>query len=148
MTASDQAALQGESPYRTRRDVWFEKAGLGEPDDEDRSFIFRRGHETEAELRELFSAHTKLEITPTCFEKGAIYGASLDGYDKSLGVFEAKLVGKDVLKTAKEKREIPEHHWIQIQAQLHASDSDKGFWGGMAPKIKGGVVVEFGRDDV
>lgn len=147
MTASDQAALQGESPYKTRRDVWFEKAGLGEPEDEDRSWIFRRGHETEAELRELFSAHANIEIMPTCFEKGDIYGASLDGYDKHLGVFEAKLVGKEVLKTAKAKGEIPRHHWIQIQAQLHASDSDKAFWGGRAPTVKGGVVVEFGRDE-
>lgn len=147
MTASDQAANQGESPYKTKRDLWFEKAGLGEPDDEDRSYIYRRGHETEVQLRELFSAHTKVEIKPTCFEKGDIYGASLDGYDKPLGVFEAKLVGKEALKTAKDKGEIPRHHWIQIQAQLHASDSDKAFWGGMAPKTKGGVVVEFGRDE-
>lgn len=145
--ASDIAALFGKSPYKTKRDLWFEKSGLGEPDDEDRSYIFRRGHETEAILRELFIEQTKIEITPACFEKDEIYLASLDGLQPSICLFEAKLVGKEVLKTAKEKREIPEHHWIQIQAQLHASDLDKAFWGGMAPKTKGGVVVEFGRDE-
>lgn len=145
--ASDIAALFGKSPYKTKRDLWFEKAGLGEPDDEDRSYIFRRGHETEAMLRELFTAQTKIEITPTCFEKDEIYLASLDGYEPATALYEFKLVGKEVLKTAKEKQEIPEHHWIQIQAQLHASDLDKAFWGGMAPKTKGGVVVEFGRDE-
>src|ERR1700733_11913673 len=86
--ASDVAALFGKSPYKTKRDLWFEKAGLGEPDDEDRTYIFRKGHEAEAELRELFSKHTKIEISPACFEKDDIFLASLDGYHKSLGILE------------------------------------------------------------
>lgn len=145
--ASDVAALFGKSPYKTKRDLWFEKAGLGEPDDEDRSYIFRRGHEAEADLRELFIKHAQAPIEPACFEKDEIFLASLDGYLKAIAVFEFKLVGAEALKKAKESGEIPDHHWVQIQSQLHASDSDKGFWGGKAPKVKGGIVVEIGRDE-
>lgn len=144
--ASDVAAIFGVSPYKTKRDLWFEKSGLGEADDEDRSYIFQRGHETEAEIREMFAKHTKIEMRPTCFENEEIFLASLDGYDKSHGILEAKLVGKEALQKAA-AGEIPEHHSIQIQAQLFASESDKAFWGGRAPKVKDGVVVEIGRNE-
>lgn len=145
--ASDVAALFGKSPYKTKRDLFFEKAGLGEPDDEDRSYIFRKGHEAEAAIRKLFSKHTKIEISPACFEKEEKFLCSLDGHEKGLGILEAKLVGKEALSKAQAQGQIPEHHWIQVQAQLHGSDSDKAYWGGMAPKIKDGVVVEIGRDE-
>lgn len=144
--ASDVAALFNESPYKTKRDLWFEKSGFGESDEDDQSFIFRRGHETEAEIRELFLKHTKIEMTPTCFERDEIFLASLDGYDKSMGILEAKLVGRDVLKQIADG-ELPRHHWIQVQAQLFASDSDKAYYGARAPKVKDGIVVEVGRDE-
>jgi putative phage-type endonuclease len=143
LTASDVAATFGESPYKTMRDLWFEKSGFGELEDEDRSWLFRKGHEVEAELRQLFSDHIKTPIQPACFEKG-IFGCSLDGYEKSVGVFEAKFVGKEVLKKIAEG-EIPRHHRIQIQTQLYGADAEKGFYG--AKNGKDRVVVEFGRDE-
>lgn len=144
--ASDVPALFNKSPYKTKRDLFFEKAGYGTHNDEDRSYIYQKGHEAEIEIRELFSKHTKIELSPACFERDIIFRASLDGYDKSQGILEAKLVGKEVLKKALDG-EIPEHHRIQIQSQLYTSDSDKAFWGARAPKVSGGVVVEIGRDE-
>lgn len=143
LTASDTAATFDESPYKTIGDLWFEKSGLGTPDDEDRSWIFQKGHEVEAELRQLFSDHVQIPIHPACFEKG-IFGCSLDGYDKSVGVFEAKYVGKEVLKKIA-GGEIPKHHRIQVQTQLYGSDSDKGFYG--AKNGKDRIVIPFGRDE-
>lgn len=148
--ASDVAALFDQSPYKTLRDLAFEKAGLGEPDDEDKAFIFRRGHQVEAMLRKELSKFTKIELLPACFEKGRLLG-SLDGYDKSFGVMESKLVGKDVLKKAK-GGEIPEHHRLQIQSQLESSDSDKGVWIGAVwnqkeRKIEATQGVEIGRNE-
>jgi len=144
--ASDTPALFDKSPYKTKRDLWFEKAGLGRPDDEDRSYIYQRGHDVEAEIRDQIQEATGIEINPTCFENGPIFGASLDGHDKSLGVLEAKLVGKDVHARAIEG-EIPEHHRIQIQHQLYTAEADKAFWAGRAPKVKRTAVVEIGRDE-
>lgn len=144
--ASDVAALFGLSPYKTKRDLFMEKMGFGEPEDEDKSFIFQRGHDTEIEIRELFKAHTGIELNPACFEND-FFKASLDGYDKVLGVLEAKFVGKEVLKKAATTNEIPKHHEIQVQAQLHTSESDKVYWGARAPKVKEGVVVEIGRNE-
>lgn len=144
--ASDTAALFGVSPYKTERDLWFEKAGLGQPDeDDDKAYIYQKGHETEDEIRDLFSKHTSIELKPTCFQNG-IFLASLDGHKRNVGVLEAKLVGRDVLAKIAQG-EIPEHHRIQVQAQLHTSESDKAYYGARAPKIKTGQVVEIGRDE-
>jgi putative phage-type endonuclease len=146
--ASDVAAIFGLSPYKTKRDLWVEKSGLVESEEpsDDKAFIFRRGHESEQELRELFLKATGIDLVPACFEKDVIFRASLDGYDKGAGILEAKLVGREALKKAQEGQ-IPEHHRIQIQAQLFTAESDKAFWGGRAPKVKDGVVVEIGRDE-
>lgn len=144
--ASDIAAiLEEETAYKTMRDVWFEKSGFGEPEDEDKAFIFARGHEVEAEIRQIFSKHTKIEVKPTCFENG-IFFASLDGYDKALGILEVKLVGKEVLKSIADGI-LPAHHRIQVQAQLYTSESDKAFYAARAPKVKDPVVVEVGRNE-
>lgn len=149
--ASDISALfvddrgHSVSPYKTARDLWFEKSGLGEPEDEDRSWLFRKGHEVEAELRQMFSKYKGIAIRPTCFERG-IFGASLDGYDKTVGVFEAKYVGKEALKAISEG-EIPPHHRIQVQCQLYASDSDKGVYGARGYGSTAAHVIEFGRDE-
>ena len=147
--ASDVAALFGKSPYKTKRDLWVEKAGLcepDEPDDESKAFIMRKGHEIEAEIREMFLKSTGVDLEPACFERDVIFRASLDGYEQKTGVLEAKLVGRETLKKAAQG-EIPEHHRIQIQAQLFTAEADKAFWGGKAPKVKDGVVVEIGRDE-
>lgn len=144
--ASDVAALFGLSPYKTARDLFMEKMGFGEVDEEDKSFIFQRGHEAEAQIRSLFKEHTNIDLEPTCFEKG-FFLASLDGYLKGTGTLEAKLVGKEVLKRLAQLEELPKHHEIQVQSQLFTSEEDKTFYGAVAPKVKGGVIVEVGRNE-
>lgn len=148
--ASDLPALftgpDGEpiSPYKTERDLFFEKSGLVDPDDGEKAYIFHKGHQAEAEIRALFIKHTKIPVRPACFERG-IFFCSLDGYHNG-EILEAKLVGSDLLKQIA-KKEIPEHHKIQINAQLYISDSDKAYYGAKAPLKKDGVVVEIGRDE-
>lgn len=146
ITASDVSALFDKNDYKSETDLWFEKSGFGEADEEDRSYIFREGHKAEAELRALFKKHEHLDIKPACFEKDEIFGASLDGYFPGF-VFEAKLVGLEVFQKAEETGEIPEAHWIQIQSQLHASESDKAVWGAKTPKRKDKLAIEIGRDE-
>jgi putative phage-type endonuclease len=147
VSASAVSSLFDKNPYKTKRDLFFELSGYGEPEEEDKSLIYLRGHETEAKIRRLFFDQTKIEMEPTCFEKDQIFLASLDGYDKTAGILEAKLVGKEVLERARASGQIPENHWIQIQAQLHASDSDKAYWGALEYRSERGVVVELGRDE-
>lgn len=147
VTASDVPAILGKSPYRTKRDVWFEKAGFGELEDESKAQLFQMGHEMEAEIRGLLLKQTGLEFIPTCFEKDIIFLASLDGFHYTGKRLEAKLVGSAVLKEAANHGVIPEHHRIQIQAQLFASDGDSSIWAARAPKIAEGVFIEIGRDE-
>lgn len=143
--ASDVPSLFNLSPYKTERDLWFEKSGFGEAEEDDsKAYIFQKGHDVEAELRALFEEKTSIQMNPTCFENG-IFLASLDGYENGQNL-EAKYVGKDVLKKIA-GGEIPSHHQIQVQAQLHTSESDKCFYAAKAPKVKGGVCVEIGRNE-
>src|SRR5690606_6136180 len=122
------AAVLNESPYMTRRDLYLSKKGLLHKEDEDKSFIYQRGHEAETQMRgEIFAllGHT---FEPICIEHPEFswMRASLDGYSDAFGVLETKLVGKDVLKAAIEKQEIPRHHWIQMQHQMTVAGVDSG----------------------
>ena len=142
--ASDVAALFDDSPYKTERDLWFEKVGLGEADDDQNEYIFKLGHKVEDLIRELAQEKFKSSFLPTCFERGKVL-ASLDGYDPSGVVLEAKLVGAKVLKAASDGV-IPVHHDWQIQTQLFSSEADKAVWVGHDGKKKG-QAVEIGRDE-
>jgi putative phage-type endonuclease len=66
---SDAAAILGLSPWRTPMDVWLEKTGRVEPDNEineDREFLLALGTEMEAGIARLYTRKTgrELEIIP------------------------------------------------------------------------------------
>lgn len=140
---SEAAAVRGECPYRTPRQLFAEKKGWQTDLEEDPSkeFIFSRGHQVEGMIRKDFSDLIEEEIVPTCIESESfeIAGASLDGIGKRAGLLEAKLVGQAVLEKAINTGEIPRHHWIQMQHQFLASDGeiDIGHWFGHNGKKSG-----------
>lgn len=140
---SDAPAVLGISPYKTPYQLAREKIGLkNELDEEDNEFIFAKGHSTEDLIRKQFQDLTKTEMNPICAisDKFEFIRASLDGFSDKLGVLEAKLVGKEVLKTALEKGEIPTHHLAQIQHQLFVTGVDTGQWFGHNGKDQGALI--------
>lgn len=153
---SEAAAVRGECPYKTPRQLMAEKLGMPIEieDDPAKEYIFAKGHQVEGMIRKDFSELIEEEIVPVCIESEAfpIAGASLDGIGKRAGILEAKLVGAAVLERANASGEIPRHHWIQIQHQFLASDLeiDRAHWFGHNGKRTGsrGVLVPVSPDRV
>jgi len=146
---SDAPAIDGTSPYKTPLQLFYEKTGKPDANEEDESkeFIFAKGHKTEILIRQQFQELVGVEITPVCFQHST-YGhllASLDGFHSSLGVLEAKLVGQEVLKAALGLGEIPRHHYTQMQHQFGVSGADVGTWFGHDGK-KNGAKIEVRAD--
>lgn len=140
---SDAPVVEGLSPYKTIRQLYFDKKGKEVASDGDSSeFIFQRGHQVEGLIRKQFQELMRVEMAPICFEhdKYEYIRASLDGFDSKLGVLEAKLVGQAVLKKALEG-EIPDHHMSQMQHQLFVSGADVGQYFCHDGKKNGALVV-------
>lgn len=144
--ASEAPVVEGISPYRTIRDLFLEKKGVPRIEDEDKSYIFSLGHKTEGLIRKEFQDLMKVEMNPICLvhpEFGYIR-ASLDGFDPKFGVLEAKLVGQDVLKNAR-NGVIPKHHYSQMQHQMETAGCDISQYFAHDGK-KSGVLVEVKAD--
>lgn len=148
---SDAPVVDGSSPYRTLRQLFNEKAGLGASEDsEDKEFIFAKGHKVEALIRAQFQELTGVEMAPLCavHDKFDHVRASLDGFDPNkFGVLEAKLIGQEVLENARSKKRmkieerIPGHHYTQIQHQLAVTGADVAHWFGHDGKTAGVMLA-------
>lgn len=121
---SDAAAVLNKSPYMTAFELYMDKINKSVKKDESGSeFIFQRGHETEKKIRKEVFDLTGRDMVPMCIQHSthSFLLGSLDGYDSSLGILEAKLVGKDVLKEILSGI-IPAHHSIQMQHNMMVSE--------------------------
>lgn len=126
--ASETPAILGLSPYKTKRDLWFEKSGFDDEDiTESKKFLFSKGHDIEEKIRQMYFEKIGIEFTPAFYKKDEIFLASLDGENKNEGVLEAKYTTKDVVKNAL-KGEVPVHHRIQVQQQLLVTGYDKAHY--------------------
>jgi putative phage-type endonuclease len=142
--ASEVAACFQESPYFTERELYLFKEGyvpewfVQDPD----NYIFKKGHEFEEKMRAEWFALTGKNFKPTVRvnKKYPHLIASLDGeFEKD--IFEAKLVGAEVLADIIEFNRPPRHHWIQIQQQLLITNANKCVY--FAHTLDGeGVVVD------
>lgn len=146
--ASDAPVIEGNSPYRTVLQLYREK--IGEPnldEEEGKEFIFGQGHKAEDLVRKQFQELTGVEMKPLCaiHDKFDYILASLDGFDPKLGTLEAKLVGQAVLAEAKTSGTIPAHHFTQMQHQFDVTGADVGQWFGHDGK-KNGALIEVRAD--
>lgn len=144
--ASDAPVIEGNSPYKTPRQLYYEKCGMLEEDVDGKEFIFAKGHDVESTIRKHFFDLTGVEMKAVCaiHPKFDHIRASLDGYSPKLGVLEAKYVGQETIRRAR-NNEIPPHHYTQIQHQLCVTGSDVGQWFGHDGK-NDGVLVEVRAD--
>jgi putative phage-type endonuclease len=150
ITATDSAAIQGVSPYKTARDLFYEKLGFGEASDSSKEYIFNQGHKVEDMLRDYIKENLGYDFTPVCgvSEDLDFMAASLDGYIKGVGITEMKLMANKTIKKIIDKgvSEIPIHYQIQVQKQLFVAGEDKSFFSVHDGK-KLGHIVEYGRDE-
>jgi predicted phage-related endonuclease len=119
--ASEVAACFQESPYYTERELYLFKEGFV-PEwfmQEGQEYIFEKGHQFEEKMRAEWFALTGENFKPTVRinKKYPHLIASLDGEFNDT-IFEAKLVGAEVLQNIIEFNRPPRHHWIQNQQCL------------------------------
>jgi len=126
--ASEVAACFQESPYYTERELYLFKEGMI-PEwfvQDDKEYIFAKGHRFEEKMRAEWFALTGQDFKPTTRinKKYPHLIASLDGEFKDT-IFEAKLVGAAILQEIIEFNRPPRHHWIQVQQQLLITKATK-----------------------
>ncbi len=120
---SDASAVMG-CGFMTANQLYLNKLGLWEPVTTAR---MTRGHELEAQAREICSDMLGMSLKPMCVEhdKRSWQAASLDGIDdKHSVIVEIKTGGDAALERAK-NGVIPDYHRCQIQHQLEVTGLDK-----------------------
>ncbi len=123
--ASDVPAILGVCPYRSRKQIFYDKV-MNESSSKG-NFITDWGHKVEATIRPVIELHTNLDFPPVNAEhlSKEYLKCSLDGYnfEKEI-VWEMKMVGaKKYLML--EKGSIPENFLFQINYQLFVTQSDE-----------------------
>jgi putative phage-type endonuclease len=132
ITASEIAVIMGNSPYQTKRELYFEKVSKKIPEaDPSKEYIFSKGHAVEELIRQEYFMLTGAQMKPLCVESIEYpqLFASLDGfYEEEERPLEAKLVGKNAIEKAKTEKEdiykVPQHHYDQLQFQMLVTGCD------------------------
>lgn len=123
--ASDSPALMGNSPYKTKLELYEEKI-LPEPKMEEMNYVQKLGHEWEPRIRELYEFITMQTWEPALIQMDGheFIKASLDGrsQDKKK-IIEIKLLGKDDWNNLT-KGIAPIKYMDQVQHQLMVSQSE------------------------
>lgn len=126
ITASDIPALFDASPYKSAKKLFEEKLGLHEEKvSKYKQQLFDKGHLAERLGREYLNKTYASPFVPVVVESLEIkgLGASLDGINEPLGLIaEFKYMGRKALDGVLHEL-IKEHHVIQVQTQLFASQS-------------------------
>lgn len=122
--ASDAPAIMGVSPWRSQFDIWKDKLGLLPPLEDNHAM--QRGRELEPRARALYEDLYGHKVTPDVIFHGSIpyMGASLDGYNKDLGiVLEIKCPGREDHLRAKDGK-VPKKYIAQLQHQMEVAGVD------------------------
>jgi len=128
---SDAPVVMGVSPYTTRYQLWLEKTGQAERDQEKDSLITDRGHQLEAYCRPQYELYYGYDVPPCTMEHETIpwLRASLDGFNaQHRVVVENKWVGKRSYEEVKYTHQPLPHHVHQLQHQLMVSNADKAHY--------------------
>lgn len=116
--ASDAPVIMGVSPYKTVRELWEEKLGLGKKEISTQAAVY--GKEMEEPARRAYEKHTGNLVAPAVVfhPEFKFMMASLDGltFDKNLAV-EIKNVKTEDHEEAKSGK-VPDKYFPQVQHQL------------------------------
>lgn len=167
--ASDGPVVMGKSPYKKPKELWLEKTGRIEPEDLSDNEYVQEGIKREGEAFPKIKALTGLEFFSLHDQQFPV-----DGYDfikvRPDGVgFDLPVVGDTVywskvaikngysleIKTVGDKqiREfhkngIPEHYYIQVQAQLAGTNQDKSLFFAQSRESENVYIEWVDRDNL
>jgi len=117
--SSDAPGIMGVCEYRSIKDVWLDKLGMGEKVKENPAMAL--GHKFEIVARARFCLAMGIEVEPKmAYHKGSDFLlASLDGLNaETKTTVEIKYMGKDKFDSIKESGRPTPMHYAQIQHQL------------------------------
>lgn len=126
--ASDAAAIMGESPWKTRTDLWEEKKGIKEIK---RTFAMTHGNITEEFAIDDFQRRMLVEVYPKVMQSDKYHWmiALLDGIsDDGKTAVEVKCPLNLSSHAIAAAGEVPRHYWIQIQHQMEITGLDKMYY--------------------
>lgn len=143
--ASDAPIIMGISPYKTPYQLWREKVGIDNGEEE--TFAMRRGKNLEEKAREKFEEETGLLVFPKVVTHSEYDWmiASLDGMDiDEKNIVEIKCPCKEDHLLAKQGK-VPGKYYPQIQHQLAVTGLEKAFY--YSFDGENGVSIEVRRDE-
>ena len=133
VTASDAAVIVGQSPYKSRWQLWAEKSGLLEEPDLSSNPHVQRGIEDEDDARNrMEQALGDAPLLPVCgeWEQNPRLRASFDGITKDGIPVELKAPCLKVyqeVKTLKDQSEGYRRALVQVQFQMLVADAPRGW---------------------
>ena len=133
VTASDAAVLLGQSPYKSRWQLWAEKSGVLETQDVSSNPHVQRGIEQEDDARNLMEqALGDAPLLPVCgeWEQNPRLRASFDGVTKDGIPVELKAPCQKVyleVKNLKDQAAAYQLAFVQVQFQIMVADAQKGW---------------------
>ena len=133
VSASDAAVILGQSPYKSRWQLWSEKSGIVKEADLSANPHVLRGMEQEDDARnQMEQALNDAPLLPVCAEseQNLILRASFDGLTKDGVPVELKCPTQkvyDEVKTLKDKSEGYRRAFYQVQFQILVADSAMGW---------------------
>lgn len=151
LTASDSSCLFELNPYKTKLQLFEEKAfGKEQPISDTKQTLFNIGHKAEEAGRNWYHKHFGIELKPAVLVSVPHPDilASLDGLNESKGfIFEAKYIGQEALDEVK-KGNIKPNHDCQVQTQLLVSGAEKCVYFGLAPNGDAAIVDVYPNKDL
>ena len=133
VTASDAAVILGQSPYKSRWQLWAEKSGILEEPDLSSNPHVQRGIEDEDDARNrMEQALGDAPLLPVCgeWEQNPRLRASFDGITKDGIPVELKAPCQKVyqeVKTLKDQSEGYRRAFVQVQFQMLVADAPRGW---------------------
>lgn len=123
ITATDAVVIAGESPYKSKWQLWAEKTGYASAPDISRNPNVKRGNVLEASVRAEWENQTGAMMLPVCVQsrKSPILRASLDGINDDNHPVEIKAPSEKVWAEIYEQGEAStafKMYWVQVQFQL------------------------------
>ncbi|WP_193085862.1 MULTISPECIES: YqaJ viral recombinase family nuclease [Halomonas] len=131
ITATDAVVIAGESPYKSKWQLWAEKTGYASAPDISRNPNVKRGNALEASIRAEWENQTGAMMLPVCVQskKSPILRASLDGINDDNHPVEIKAPSRQVwaeIVAKKEQSEAYRMYWVQMQFQMLCVLAPKG----------------------
>lgn len=143
--ASDASIILGINKWKTPLQLWNEKLGLNEP--EQQNFAMTRGHALEDLARKTFTEYTGYEVEPKIFvhPEYNFMMASLDGITEDLQTaVEIKCNGRENHELAL-KGQIPDYYNAQMQHQMFVCELNWMYY--FSFDGKDGVHIIVGREE-